>query len=439
MTQAFDRICIDSRHIQPGEVFWALRGKQHNGHNFLKESIQGGAIVGIVDSRKLSENFLPTIRVKNTQAALEDFAGWHRSRQSADVIAVTGSVGKTTTRRMIFDVLRQQFSGVQSPRNFNNHIGVPLSVFEMSSHHDFAVFELGASGAGEIRDLGRLVAPDLGVITAIAPAHLDGFGDIETIVREKSSLLDCLPSDGLAVLNGDDERLRNVADQAHCCVVFVGETEHNHIQATNVTTDLNQLRFEIDERTFTVPVTGRHHLTSALAAVAVGRELGLDERVIAHGLACFQPESGRCHVEQFGTWTVIDDTYNSSPRSMQAACEVLGSFRSQRRVLIAADMLELGDEAARLHRACGTVISNNNIDLLVAVGEFAEEFAHGVRAAGGESTQVIVCGSREDVPAVLESHLRDNDVILVKGSRSTRMETIVVWLREQAPPRMAAA
>jgi len=480
----FTRIHIDSRTVQPGDLFWALRGERHDGHDFIGDAFARGAIAAVVagdrrsevgDRRSerlpnssdlrpptsdigvelpgISENpkelegwmdgNRPVIAVPDTLRALWDFAAWHRTQRDAAVIGVTGSFGKTTAREMIFAALSAGHCGLRSPRNYNNHIGVPLTLLELVDRHEFAVLELGASAVGEIRELARLAAPEIGVVTGIGPAHLDGFRTIEAVIAAKSELIAALPACGFAVLNGDDPAVRNMATIAACPVIFVGEREDNDITARGIEIRESGIRFRVAEDDYELPAIGRHHVTAALAAIAIGREIGLSPATIAEGLRSFQPVDGRCRLHRIGDWHVIDDTYNSNPGSLRAACAALRDWPGAgRRILITGDMKELGTETIAWHGDAGRRAAEANIDLIVAHGDFARHVVGAAIEAGMDASRLADCKTLEAVQTVLDCWLEPGDVVLVKGSRAMWMERVVEWLRRQAeskPIRRACA
>ena len=429
----FADIGIDSRSIRPGALFWALRGERLDGHDFVADALARGAAACVVGADKVNTTAGPRIVVPNTLQALWDFARWYRRQQAIPVVAVTGSVGKTTTREMIHAVLSNRLSGTRSPKNFNNHFGVPLSVLGIEKHHEFAVLELGASAAGEIRDLAGIAAPEIGVVTAIAAAHLDGFGSEENIIAAKGELIETLTPTGLAVLAGDDPRVRLLADRAPCQVILVGEKVDNDLQATHVAAGENQLAFRLDGNTYKVHATGRHHLVGALIAIAVGREMGMEADEIDAGLQSFTAVPGRCQLQQIGPWTVIDDTYNANPRSMQAACELLRDWQgATRKVLVTGDMLELGARMAECHRELGRAAATTGIDFLLAHGEQSGHVTRGALDAGMDKDNLAHSQDIDELLAALDDRLEPGDVVLVKGSRAMRMERVVCWLRERA-------
>ena len=347
MEERVERIATDSRRVQTGDVFWAIAGPNDDGHRYVQQALHQGAVACVVDQDAELAVREKLVCVEDTVLALGDFAEWYRNQFDALVIGVTGSVGKTTTRHMVHTVLGARFVGMESPQNFNNHLGVPLSLLQMSPDHEYAVIELAASQVGDIEDLSSIVHPEVGVLTTIGPAHLDEFKSIENVMRAKAELLAALPASGFAVLNGDDDLVRQVASHAACPVILVGEKADNDLVAQWVRTDNGWLRFCIESSEFDVPVVGRHHITAAMTAIAIGRQIDMSDEEIAAGLRMFEPVRGRSELLRVGPWFVVDDTYNASPLSMQAACRSLQDWQGvNKKILVAGDMLSLGAEAA---------------------------------------------------------------------------------------------
>ena len=444
-TGNFARVEIDSRCVTPSCLFWALRGEHHDGHDFLAEARSRGAIAVVVNRSQLMQaekawqiggfhgTSAPLIVVEDTLKSLADFARWYRSQQKSLVIGVTGSFGKTTTREMIHAVLSGSRSCVRSLKNFNNHIGLPLSLLELDRDHEFAVLEMGASAVGEIAALAEIAQPQIGVITGIGLAHVSGFGSQEGIVLGKGELLEALPNSGFAVLPGDDFVTRNMAARTNSSVHFVGESDECHIQATNVRVTNQTLSFEVDHFDYHVPVTGRHFLRAALSALAIAREIGLSPTEIAAGFQNFQSVSGRCQVQRIGPWTLIDDSYNANPSSMRAACETLRDWQgANKKLLIVGDMLELGEHAVQSHYELGHIAAAAQLDGVLAFGQQAEHVIRGAHDGGMHNNRVAVCEDFEILLTILNCTLAPNDVVLIKGSRGMRMERVSDWMREKA-------
>lgn len=431
----FERVSIDSRDVRGGDVFWALKGENHDGHDFAAQAFQNDACLCVVSAARAESISGPKLIVDETRAALGRFACWHRDSIDALVIGVTGSVGKTTTRELIHAALSSHFQGIQSRKNFNNLVGLPLSLLDMQPQHEFAVFEMGASSLGDIRELCDLAQPEIGVITAIGPAHLRTFGSVPAIIQTKGELLEQLPSTGFAVLPGDDHVLRQMADRAPCPVIFVGQGDDNQIRASRVEMMPGQLHFHCEGDNFHVPVTGRHCLSNILCAIAIGLELGIPTDRLVEGLGSFQPVRGRCDLQQIGPWTVVDDTYNASPLAVQAACTLLQELAvsgTGQSLLILGDMRELGEIAAAEHQKIGQLAGQLQLDRILAYGDHADDVARGAKLSGMRPHQIATANNIDTLLMVLDCWLRPGDVVLVKGSRATRMECVIEWFKERA-------
>jgi UDP-N-acetylmuramoyl-tripeptide--D-alanyl-D-alanine ligase len=426
------RISIDSRTLQRGDVFWALRGTKHDGHDFVNEAIRRGAVACVVERNCGQQLTGPRVIVDDTRRALGDFARWYRHGRGALIIGVTGSVGKTTTREMIHAVLSAEHKGRQSLKNYNNEVGLPLSLLALAERDEFAVYEMGAARIGDIRELCEIAGPEVGVITRIGKAHLETFGSVENVYQAKGELLEALPKHGFAVVCGDDPVMQSLAARAACPVIFVGEQEGNDVQATNVAFQAGRLQFTVERTTYELSVPARHYLTAALCALAVAREVGMQPAAIAEGFSRFVGQPGRCTVEQTETCTIIDDTYNANPLSMQAACLTLSTWPSAgQKLLVVGDMLELGDETKSSHQELGASVASGAVDRLLAFGENAGHVSWGALHAGMRPHVVAECRELDALLAVLDCWLEPGDVVLVKGSRGMRMERVVHWLKQR--------
>jgi UDP-N-acetylmuramoyl-tripeptide--D-alanyl-D-alanine ligase len=444
---AFERVSTDTRTLKKGDVFWALVGEQHDGHDHVAEAFRKGAAFAVV-ARDIDNVNGSVVVVGDTLKALGDFAHWYRHQREALVVGVTGSVGKTSTREMLHAVLSARHDGVQSIANYNNLVGLPLSLLALESRHEFGIFEMGASRIGDIRQLCDIAYPEVGVIPKVGLAHLETFGSPENIFLGKGELLESLPSHGFAVIGGDDDRMREMAARASCQKIFVGEKPGNQIRATEIVLTGKSLRFTVDRKKYEIPVAARHYLTAALCALAVGREIGMDPAAIAAGFQKFKGQPGRFRPQAVGPWTVIDDTYNANPTSMQAACAGLAEFPATgRRILIAGDMLELGKSAGAYHAELGAFAAEKQIDFVVAHGDFSGDIARGAVDYGMTIHRLADCPNFDTLELTLDCLLSPGDVVLVKGSRGSRMERVVEWLKARAdalprpetPPRKAVA
>jgi UDP-N-acetylmuramoyl-tripeptide--D-alanyl-D-alanine ligase len=433
------RVVVDSRQVQPRDIFWALPGLSRDGADFLDDAFRRGA-AGVVTARTATPS--PgrwLLKVADPLLALWNLARWKRRHFAGRLIAVTGSVGKTTTRLMIDAVLGRGGQGSTSPHNYNNHIGLPLSMLGLAAADDYAVYELGASACGEIAELAGLCQPQIGVITCIGDAHLGGFGSRQALADAKAELLESLPADGLAVLWGEDPWLRKLAHRSPARIVWVGRGAGCDLVATHVRSRQGKLSFKVDGIDLDVPVWGRHYLPAVGAAVAVGREFGVPAGEIADALAGFEPPRMRCQVSYVRGATLINDTYNASPTAMRAALELLCEFEAPgRRIVVCGDMRELGAASTELHRRLGDeVVTVCGADLLLACGGYAEDVVSGARRAGMHPRRAIACRKVGEAAAQLKEHLAPGDVVLVKGSRALALEQVIEQLQD-VPLRRAA-
>jgi UDP-N-acetylmuramoyl-tripeptide--D-alanyl-D-alanine ligase len=443
--QEVSGISIDSRTIAAGELFVAIRGEVHDAHRFIPEVIARGAAGLVIDRRERSalppelgaSGRVACAAVADTTRALGDMAAFHRRRMTARAIAITGSNGKTSTRRMTAAVVSRRFRTLEPEKNLNNQIGLPLTLFRLSPEHEWAVLELGTNRPGEIARLAEIAAPEIGLITNIGPAHLEGLGSLEGVFAEKSSLLRGLAPDGRAVLNADDPRLAGLLAQMGKTAIGFGLAPEAAVRASGVRHSPAGIDFELILPAGTAAVHlaahGRFMVANALAAAAVGVLLGLPPAEIAAGLARFTPAAGRLDVsEPGGGIGLIDDTYNANPASLEGALEVLSSLRQGRRAVLAlADMRELGSGAAAMHREMGRLAAAAAADRLFICGEFSAEVAAGALAAGMPAA-ALTTGSRAEIQAALLAELRPGDWVLVKGSRAMGMEHLVRSIRQWA-------
>ncbi len=429
-------ISIDSRTVQPGQLFFALRGERTDGHQYVRMSAERGAVGAVVSQPVDAPEGFPLLFVADTVWALGCFARWYRSQFDIPVVGITGSAGKTTTKEMTAAALSARYRVLKSPQNLNTEIGVPLALARLAREHTAAVLELAMRGRGQIDWLAYLARPQVGVITNIGWAHLGLLGSRDNIALAKSELLYRLPSDGIAILNADDDYYDFCRRQAPCAVWSFGWQRPATVRATNVTLDEQGqaqcvVRYRREAVPLRVPVPGLHHLSNALAAltVAVALEVPLEEAV-SHLEQVSALERRMAIVHTRKQVTVLDDTYNANPASVRAALHTLQRVANgSRRVVVLGDMLELGDEAPRLHREVGREAAQIGAQVLVAVGEMAEEVLRGAQMERHPPQCLAFRDSRaaaEQVPALLQP----GDVVLVKGSRALQMEQVVQAITE---------
>ncbi len=441
----FAAVSIDSRNISADDVFVAIVGDVHDGHSFINDVLKQG-IVGLVVNRQKAKDLpisawqtqnVACVAVADTTRALGDLAAFHRSRTDVSVIAITGSNGKTTTRQMTAEVVAKKFNTLSTVGNYNNQIGVPLTLLRLISEHKWAVVELGTNRPGEIARLAQICSPDIGVITNIGPAHLEGLGSLDGVMREKGQLLEHLKTGGKAVLNADDRRVYKIATQTKKEVLLFGQSENARIRATAVKEKAAGISFNLDlpkeSLRVNLKVPGQFMVINALAASAVGHLLGLSAKDIKAGLEKFKPAWGRMNIFQTANGIhIIDDTYNANPDSMKSAITTLKSLRANNRsILVAGDMLELGEQAESLHRQVGAWAAAAGINQLWVTGDFAGAVIEGAKDAGMK-VEHIFAGSREKLLIELQKSLKPGDWVLVKGSRGARMDAVVEGLKQRA-------
>jgi UDP-N-acetylmuramoyl-tripeptide--D-alanyl-D-alanine ligase len=434
---------IDSRRVRPGDLFFALPGNSCHGSVYAGKALQGGA-VAVVSDLPIPANISESQWVHHPSpiSLLQQIGGWNRRQSDALVIGVTGSVGKTTTRQMISCVLRGSCHGIQSESNFNNELGVPLTLSRLQQQHAFAVVELGASSAGEIARLAALARPEFGVVTCVSAAHVSGFGSVEAIRRAKMELVEALEPGSTVFLNADDPAVRSMMANTQENTVLFGEAEDATVRATCVTCNNNQLSFRSGGTTFSMSVPGQRFLTSALAAIAVGRETGLRDAVIAEQLRRFRPGAGRGRVRKIGNITVIDDSYNASPASVAAAIETVSTWHgSRRRILVLGDMRELAELERPSHLDVGRQLANGQIDHTLVFGRCADIVASAAVEAGLPASQISVFSDFSTLQSILDCVVGDGDVVAIKGSRAMRLERLISYFvnRDQASLELAKA
>jgi UDP-N-acetylmuramoyl-tripeptide--D-alanyl-D-alanine ligase len=434
----FGAVAIDSRTIRPDELFVAICGTLHDGHRFaagvIEKGVQGLLIQRETDvdlpHEKWRDQGITCVRVADTIHALGDLAAYNRKRAGIPVVAITGSNGKTSTRKMTTAVMQQAFRVLSPQSNFNNEIGLPLTLLACEDDHSLAVLELGMNHFGEIRRLGEICRPNIGLITNIGPAHLEGVGSIDGVAKAKGELLEQVAADGTVVLNADDEHLLRLACQTDRKVVYFGFSKKAEVRAESVRAESGASRFRLNlpggSIAVRLPSPGRFMVSNALGAAAAGHLSGLGPDQIKVGLENFEPEKGRLHIFKSAAGIqIIDDTYNANLASMQAALDLLFQLKGQcRGIFIAGDMLELGDQSERLHRALGRLSAAKGVARLYVTGHFASAVAAGARENGLLAEHVLI-GSKQEIIDAAKAELSPGDWVLVKGSRGMAMETVV--------------
>jgi len=427
-------VCTDSRSLKAGDLFVALRGDKFDGHTFVAEASKRGAAGVIVEEfpAELPPGF-GVILVKNTLEALQHLGAEYRRSLDIQVIGLTGSNGKTSTKDLTASVLGENFQVTKTDGNFNNHIGVPLTLLRARGSDQIGVFEMGMNHAGEIAPLAAMAAPEVGIITNIGMAHIEFLGSREAIAQEKGMLAEALPPSGTLILSAEDEFSPAIAARTKADVVLAG-INMGEIFASDLRPSASGTKFTINAEGRTaaaeLSVPGEHMVRNAMLAVAAGRAFGLSLEECAAGLAKLRLTKGRLEQKMIRGIQVIDDTYNANPDSVAAALRTLASMPAVgRRIAVLGRMGELGTEAERGHRLVGEVAAQTHVDSVIGVGEEAQWITEAAWRGGVE--KVVRVESTEEATKVLRDLAKAGDLVLIKGSRSARMERIVEGLLAQ--------
>ena len=432
-------IITDSRIVTDGSVFVAIKGVNTDGHRFVKQAVENGAVCAVVSDETMAKSSLPVIVVPDTLKALREMAVLYRNEFKIPCVAVTGSVGKTSTRDMVYSVLSKQYCVHKTEKNYNNEIGLPLTVFGLKSEHEIMVLEMGMSGFGEISNLTKIAQPDTAIITNIGLAHIEKLGSQENILKAKLEILEGLSPDGTVILNGDDPYLRSLEGRLPYETLYYGiESKNCDITAENIKkyssgTDFT-VKIDGSEYKFSVNVPGLHHVYNALAAILTGIKYNLSVKKIQEGVEKFVTSGMRQNIIRLADYTVIKDCYNASPQSMAAGLDVLESvFESDKdkggkKVAVLGDMLELGDISRAEHEKIGKLIVKHNIDRLITVGKMAEYIAKSAVEDGFSASDAYSFTDNEKAVASIYNIIKPGDIILFKASRGMKLEEIADYL-----------
>ncbi len=417
---------IDSRTILPGQLFFAVKGERMDGHDFAGQALEKGAVAAVIRKDQLTRFPVKSrlMAVDDTLSALQTLGTAVRRLWGKPLVGVTGSTGKTTTKEAIAHVLSQRFRVLKSEGNFNNHFGLPLMLLKLEPDHDIAVIEMGMSRSGEIAALAKIAQPEIGVVTNVAPVHLEFFKSVGEIARAKYELVESLPAGGTAVLNADDEYVSQFGRDFHGKVVMFGlrppaDVRAEDIEQLGAAGSSFNLVVESCRAKATLPLVGAHNIYNALAAVAVGLERGLCLSEAVAALASLTPADKRGQVVRVGNITVINDCYNSNPKALDAMVDTLAAMPASRRIVVAGEMLELGPSGEELHRRSGQHMAERNIDVLLGVRGLARPMVEAACQAGMRAEFVT---TPEEAGEWLARQTREGDVVLLKASRGVKLE-----------------
>lgn len=418
----FTDYCIDSRKAKPGDLFICLPGARTDGHDYADKAREKGAVALLIERDVPTD--LPRVKVKSTLEAIQKFAAWYRNQCDLKVVAVTGSVGKTTTKEFIASVLSEQFPTYKTQGNMNSETGLPLTLLHVLPEHRMAVTEMGMSGFGEISLLSEIARPDIAVLTNIGVCHIEYLGSQENILKAKMEIVDGMSDDGILVINGDDPYFSTVTDTKQRRVTYGLSRPDFDYYAYNVSVMSDGVRFTaktpVGDLDVELPIDGVHNVYNALAAIAVGVLSGMDLKKIGKGLRAMKKAPMRQNIRRELGMTLIEDCYNASPTSMKASIDVLKGKKG-RKVAVLGDMLELGENSAEYHRQVGTYLEG--VTSLIAYGQYASAYLEGAKAAG--VPQCIPCATASDAAINLGLVARKGDVILFKASRGMHAEQVL--------------
>lgn len=435
-------VSIDTRTIKKGELFVAIRGGAFDGHDFVSQAFEMGACGAVIDrsqsdkiEKRIKDNTKALIAVDDTIMALQEMAAFHRQKYYIRVVGVTGTNGKTTTKEMIARILGQRLWVLKNEGNLNNHIGVPLTLLRLNKRHQAAVIEMGMSGIGEIARLCEIAAPNIGVVTNIGAAHLEGLGSIENVIKAKGEVVESLSESDTAVINADDKNSVSLKNKAKGKVITFGIDNDADIMAVDIRHQrpsgaIFTIKKGHDEISVRLSMSGRHNIYNALAAAAAAVMLNFDLEDIKAGLEGFEPFKMRSEIMVLNSGVrIINDSYNANPASMEAAIRLLSDFKNNGRTFaVLGDMFELGDYAREAHLNTGRAAVDSGIDYLIAVGELAGFIASGASSAGMKQDNIFVCMDHQEAVDILNRLTHSGDTVLIKGSRKMAMERITEGL-----------
>lgn len=424
-------VSTDTRTLSKDSLFIAIKGENHNGNLFVEDALKREAAVCIVDEVYDNINYLYNkniIKVDNTREALLKLAAYYRKKLNIKVVGVTGSTGKTSTKDIIAAILSSKFKVYKTKGNYNNEIGMPLTILNMQQGIDIAVLEMGMSNLNEIHKLAETSLPDLAVITNIGITHIENLKTRENIFKAKMEITDFFKASNVLIVNGEDDLLKTIGETPYK-VVKTGFASQNNIIGKDIKNLEHGMKFNViinsKEDEFFIPLIGKHNVENTLLAIGVGESLGLSIEDMQRGISNIESTSMRLEIVEKNGVVIINDCYNASPTSMKAAIDVEKSLNVQRRIAVLGTMKELGDYAPKSHREIGKYAKENKIDVLITLGEYSSLYKEGY----GED--IIICNSIEEIIERINDMVKLQDSILIKASRSEKFERIVHGLLEQ--------
>lgn len=432
-------IVSDNRLVTKDSIFVAIKGNRVDGHNFIENAYERGAVC-VLSERELDIK-KTYILIESSYEAVKKIAEFYREGLDIKVVAVTGSVGKTSTKEMIYSVLSQKYNTLKTEGNFNNELGLPLTVFRIRDEHQIAVLELGISDFGEMSRLAKIAKPDVGVITNIGLCHLENLKSRDGILKAKTEMLDYIKEDGCVILNGNDDKLSTVKiGGKRKYVLFYADKTDEHgnvlvyadkVESVGIKGIKCRLHYYDSEFEVFIHIPGKHMVYNALAALCVGKEFGLTNEEIKRGIESIKPVSGRNNIIETDDFTIIDDCYNANPVSMKASIDVL-SYAEGRKVAILGDMFELGENEKELHREIGTYLTNSDVDVIVLCGKLMNNaYVELIKKENMQKCKKIYYFEKmSDLYTELSRILKEEDTVLVKASHGMNFVKVIDMLKE---------
>lgn len=418
------KLCMDSRENANGIVFWPIKGERFDAHKFVTQIEKEGALMSVVNKDAIDiESFKMYAPVDDTTKALLKLAKAYQKKFNVKKVAITGSNGKTTTKEMAKAVLSTKFNTHATAGNFNNHIGVPMTLFQLKHCNDAAIIEMGTSGPDEIRPLSLAVEPDIAVITNIGASHLEKLKSLDGVFAEKKNIVAGLKKNGVLIVNADDPRLCKCKSNTSYKVVTFG-VKRGIVKPEKLCWDENNCAsFYVERTKFTLHVPGIHNLYNALAAIAIGLQFKVNKTNISHALENFCSTSMRMEIKNANGFKIVSDCYNANPSSTKMALQTIGNMKVSRRIAVLGDMLELGEQTNAMHLEIGALVPEMNFDMLFAVGKSAKFYVDGAKSKGMKNA--FYFESIEKLIEKLTETVAEGDVVLIKGSRGMHMEQVV--------------
>lgn len=431
---SFNNVSIDSRKVRNGDIFFALTGENFDGHDYLEKAIESGASLCIVHKEPLHINNyneeVSIIMVKDTRKALLDLSEFYLRSLNIKVVGITGSTGKTSTKDLVAAVLGEKYKVFKTLGNFNNEVGLPLMIFNLDNSFDIAVLEMGMNNLGEIEKLAKVAKPDIAIITNIGLSHIENLKTRENILKAKMEITTLFNENNTLILNGDNDLLNQIYSIEYKIIKIGVEKDYN-FKGSRIIINNDNIKFNVVENgaeisnVIEVGIPGKHNVLNSLLAIACARELGLSYEEIARGIRKLEFTSMRLDIINCGNYIIINDAYNASPDSMEAALEVLKNYQGKRKIAVLGTMKELGEEAFNAHKRVGSYAEKCEIDLLFTTGEFNEAFREGF-----EKENIFTFHTGEELLNYLSTIIEDGDVVLVKASRSMKFEDIVSGIQK---------